>query len=422
MSWHEGEKITVVTGIIFASLLLCLYICLVFMTWNFNTLTDFKGRPLALDFANFWAASKLALSGKAALAYNVNKLHEVQLLTLGTQHSFECGWHYPPPFFLAVLPLGLLPYLPSLFIWMIVTLLLYLIILYRLSPHPILIILCVLFPGIYQNFIVGQNGYLSGILFGGALLLLDRRPLTAGCLIGFLCYKPPLVIITFIALIFGRYWKPLISAIVTYLVLVLASIMVLGYQVWIDYFKVMAIPMKLMEIGVTNWSIMPTFFAATMSAGFSVKIAYIVQAMGMLAVVSGVVWVWGKKPNTSIATRGAVLVLGTLLFPPYEFNYDLAILALPLCWLWEEGRINGRLPGELILLFFGWILPFVMPFIWNMTNIFNGKLQIGPAVLSALFILALMKWKKGMNRELQYQEIPNLRYSEMVTSSVRSKL
>ena len=117
-------------------------------------------------------------------------------------------------------------------------------------------------------------------------------------------------------------------------------------------------PMKLLEIGWAPWSIMPTFFAAIRSVGFGVKVAYLVQGAVMLLVVAGVAWVWMRKAN--LALRGSVLVLGPLLFTPYVFVYDLALLALPLAWLWEDGRVRGRLPGEFILLLCGWLCP--LPF------------------------------------------------------------
>lgn len=179
--------------------------------------------------------------------------------------------------------------------------------------------------------------------------------------------------------------------------MLLISMIVFGYQVWLEYFKVMSIPMQQLEIGAAIWSIMPTFFAATLSAGFGVKAAYFVQGVIMLVALAGVAWVWRSK-QVAISSRGAVLVLGTLLFTPYAFVYDLAVLALPLAWLWEEGRLNGRLPGELLLLLFGWLLPIAAPPLWDWINFLQGKLQIGPAILLALFVLSLIKARAAISR------------------------
>lgn len=227
-------------------------------------------------------------------------------------------------------------------------------------------------------------------------MLLDDLPIVAGCLLGLLMYKPPLAVLTFVALIFGRYWKTLISACITCLFLSLISLAAFGYQTWIDYFKVMSMPMKLLACGATSLDVEPTFISAVLSAGFGIKVAYLVQIMVMVVVVAGVAWVWKKK--LFLVLRGAVLVLGTLLFVPYAFVYDLAILALPLCWLWEDGRINGRWPGELLLLMCGWLVPLFAPILWQFIRVFQGKLQVAPIILLALFFLSLIKAKAAMKQ------------------------
>jgi alpha-1,2-mannosyltransferase len=379
MSSFEGERATVVVGIICAGVLLAFYVIFISNAWNFDSLKRNDRSPIAPDFANFWAASKLALSGKPTLVYSPNEIYKIEHQVLGTQHDLP-GFYYPPVFLLAVLPLALIPYLTSFIIWIIGTLALYWMVLSRIGRHPIILPLFLSFPGTYDNFFFGQNAYLSGMLLGGGLLLLDRSPLIAGCLLGCLCYKPQFIILILFVLTVGRCWMVLAGAVATSVVLSIASILVFGYDIWVAYFQIMSIPMKLLEGGQTVWSIMPTFFAAALSAGFGVKAAYMVQAAVMLAVASGLAWVWNKKTSTAI--RGAVLVLGILLFTPYAFIYELALLALPLCWLWEEGRVKGRLPGELILLFFGWLMPFPG---------LQGRLQIVPEILLALFVLALVK-------------------------------
>jgi len=395
LSWHDDERATVIGGLIIAGVSLVLYIVLTPFIWDFSTLRTQTGLPLAADFSNYWAASKLALSGKPALAYNVNELHGLELQLLGAQHRNLSGFYYPPVFLMMVLPLGLMPYVLSFSIWIGITFLLYMVILYKITTHQILIPLMLLFTGMYQNFIYGQNAFLSGFMLGGGLLLLDRSPLLSGCLIGFLCYKPQIILLVLFALLVGRFWKAFIAAVATSLILLVASFIVFGQEVWLAYFAVMSLPMKLLEIGWAPWNIMPTFFAATLSAGFEVKTAYLVQGVVMLIVLGGVAWVWMRKTN--LALRGSVLTLGLLLFTPYAFIYELALLALPLCWLWEDGRAQGRLPGELILLLCGWLMPFAVPLIWDKVNFLQGKLQIGPLVLLALFFLALIKTKIGQN-------------------------
>jgi len=64
--------------------------------------------------------------------------------------------------------------------------------------------LALAFPGTFQNFIQGQNGFLSAALLGGGLVILERFPLTGGMLLGALSYKPHLAALIPVALLAGR--------------------------------------------------------------------------------------------------------------------------------------------------------------------------------------------------------------------------
>jgi hypothetical protein len=395
MPWYHGKLATIAGGIALVAISLFFYVRVVNQVWDFSTCATVENRPLASDFANHWLAAKLVLSGHAELIYNQDATNNIHNQLFGTRLLCGNGWYYPPFFLFAVVPLGMLPYLQSFFISIIAALVIYLFVLSRINHQPIVLLLCLFFPGTYENFIFGQNGFISGILLGGGLLLLDRYPIIAGCLFGLLGYKPPLVILTFIALVFGRYWKTLTSAVTTIIILALASLAVFGLEVWIEYFKAMSVPMRLMLGNTVPLNVAPTFFAAILSARFGARVAYLVQGVVMAMVLAGVGWVWQKK--LAITIKGSVLVLGTLVFTPYSFVYDLAILALPLLWLWEEGRLHGRLPGELILLLLGWLLPFEAR-IFYLVPLFQGKLQIAPLILMALFFLALAKAKTALDR------------------------
>lgn len=391
MNWLNKERAISLGGIIIASIIIFFYINLIQTVWDFFTLTTYTGLPLAADFANYWSASKLALSGNAELVYDIEKLHNIQLLFLGSTHFYGSGWYYPPTFLLMVLPLGFIPYLVSFSLWIGITLLLFMFVLYHIKPSPLCLIFLFLFPGIFENFLFGQNGYLSGILLGGGLLLLNRSPLVAGIFFGLLSYKPNFLPLILFALIIGRYWKALMGAFLAVALSFIVTVMIFGYEIWVGYFNIMKVPLELLEKGQAPWSIMPTFFAATLSAGFDVRTAYLVQSAVMLLVVMSITWAWRKDYN--LALRGSILILGVLLFTPYIFVYDLAILALPLYWLWQEGRDYGRLPGELLLLFLGWIMPIAGPLFWSILNIYQGKFQIGPVILLGLFVLSLGKLK-----------------------------
>ena len=95
-------------------------------------------------------------------------------------------------------------------------------------------------------------------------------------------------------------------------------------------------------------------------AGAGNLVASTLQGIVMLGVIAGVYWVWSG--NATAASRGAILILGILLFTRYAFIYDYAILAIPLAWLWQHGQTTGWLSLEKPLLLCGWVMPLVEQF------------------------------------------------------------
>jgi hypothetical protein len=83
---------------------------------------DSFGRPLGTDFSNVWTAGRMALDGRAALAWDWPSHFAVQQ---ATHHKsdipFYC-WHYPPPFLLIATLLALMPYVVALIVWQASTL------------------------------------------------------------------------------------------------------------------------------------------------------------------------------------------------------------------------------------------------------------------------------------------------------------
>ena len=286
--------------------------------------SDRVGEPVGADFTLFWAASYLSLQGNPAEVYDFSHLQAIEQQLFGPEVGLP--WPYPPTFLLMVLPLSLLPYLASLAIWLAATLAVFLIVLWRIGPHPLIFLLTLAFPGTFINFICGQNGFLSAALLGGGLLLLDRFPLVAGLLLGLLCFKPHLALLVPVALLAGRHWKALLGALLSMLGLSGASVLVFGWSVWVAFWHNLPVALKLLGNDTAPWQKMPSVFAAVMSMGGGFYLAWILQVTVMIGVVAAVAWVWVR--GASPAMRNSLLILGLLLFPPHIFNYDLAMLAL----------------------------------------------------------------------------------------------
>ncbi|HVB15931.1 MAG TPA: glycosyltransferase family 87 protein, partial [Stellaceae bacterium] len=148
-------------------------------------------RPTTTDFVSFYAAGRLADAGTPQLAYNfaAHLAAEEAVTAPGIQYQF---FYYPPVYQLLCAVLARMPYLVAFVAFAAATLFAYIAVACRILGDRSLTALVALlaFPEIFWTLGLGQNAFLSAALFGGATLLVDRRPVIAGILFGALCYKP----------------------------------------------------------------------------------------------------------------------------------------------------------------------------------------------------------------------------------------
>ena len=385
MRWLNRERLTVYPRIILVGYILFGAGLVLSAAYSRTGLTDFLDIPLGADFSHYWLASSLAQAGHPLTVYHAPEFIAAQAAFFKV--NYPVPWFYPPTFLLMVYPLAFLPYLVSLCVWLATTLTASLTVLRRIAPHPLTPWLALAFPGTFQNFFHGQNGFLSTALLGGGLLLLNQSPWVAGFLLGLVSYKPHLFALVPVALIAARRWQALLAALSTAMVLALASLLLLGQGVWVAFWKNLALPLTLAREGILPINKIVTVFAALLQVGVGFSDALIIQGAVMLAVVAGVFYVW--QGRISFARQAATLVLATFLFTPYAFSYDLVLLALPLAWLGWEGYNAGWLPGEPALLCLGWLLPLITSVMALI------KCQITPLILAALLIFVVKRGKAG---------------------------
>lgn len=314
------------------------------------------------DFVNVFAAGHLARDGHAAAAYDwpAHKLVEEQLIG----HSFGgyFGWHYPPPFLFIAAPLSLLPYPVGYALWVAVTFPLYAIAARAMVGETAGYLLAAAFPAILANFIVGQNGFLTAALFGGGLLLVDRRPLVAGVLFGLLTYKPHLGLLISVALIAGGYWRVITAAAVTAAIMAASSYAVFGADTWQGFFgSIGHTSQAFLSEGRADFGKLQTAFGLTRSLGFSETAAWTVQALIAVAAAAAVAVIWRGRAAPEL--KAAILGVGAMLATPYLYTYDLVALAVPLAFLYRFGRTRGSLPYEFAGIGLCWLLILIFPFV-----------------------------------------------------------
>jgi hypothetical protein len=354
-------------------------------------LIDALGKPIGTDFLAFYAGSHLALMGDAVAAYDFERLRAVEAAVIGIDPP-PLYWLYPPTYFLFVFPLAQFPYLFALVAWLVVTGAMYLLTIRKIFPDPVTLGLTLAFPGMLQNLLQGQNGFLSGALLGGGLWVAQRQPFIGGMMLGLMSYKPHLAALIPIALIAGRQWKALLGAITSGCAFIAISIFVFGWEIWEIYVHKMLFAGQMLEGGGAPLFKVPTTFSFARMLGLDLSDARILQVAASLVTLVVVVWIW-SRPYVEWSLKAAALVTACLLFTPYAYDYDLAILAVPIAWTAHHISTAGRNTAHEWTLVIAWAMPLAFPILSAMTS-----LQVGPYMLAALLWMIVQRARKDVHQ------------------------
>jgi hypothetical protein len=336
------------------------------------------------DFVTFWSASQLALDGQAARAYETAEIFRVeQSVVTGIEWPFL--WYYPPTFLLLAMPLSLLPYLASYLTFVAASGAAYVAAFRRIIGSTDALLCLAGFSALWITVAHGQNALLTAALAAGALLLLDRRPVAAGVLIGLLAIKPHLAVLFPLALLAIGAWRAIAAAALTAALFAGAALAILGWDTLPAFVQNLGVARLFVEGGLLPWSKMPTVFAACRLAGLPVGAAYALHALAALC-AAAVTWkIWRHSPSRPM--KNAALMCATFFVSPYVFDYDLAWLAFPLAWLAAEALRDGWMPWERPLMVLAWASPALMIVTGSMAPV-----QIGPLVLGGLLWLT---WRRA---------------------------
>lgn len=381
-SWLTQPRIRAVCGIMLATTVL-LY-ALLFATAH-GTL-DSHGRPLGTDFAAFWSAGRMALDGHAALAWDWKSIEATHAAIHGAKAASEnfVSWHYPPPFLLIATLCALLPYVWGLLLWQASSLGAATWVAQRILPGRDAMLAVLGAPAVFICLGHGQNGFLTAALLGGGLLLLDRRPIVAGMLLGCLIYKPQLALVLPLILIAGGHWRALFGAAAAALLLVAITLALWGWPVWQAFLDSLPLARHvLIEQGRIGWHKIQSAFAAVRMLGGSVGLAYAIQSVVSLGAIAGAV-VGARIGNAS--QRAALTICATLLATPYVIDYEFATLGIATAFLIADGRKQGFLRWEKSLYAFAWLMPLFARIIAGATH-----MPVGLLTMTAIFALALRR-------------------------------
>jgi hypothetical protein len=334
------------------------------------------------DYVSFQAAAAFAWAGVPQQAYDAARHLAAERALVPTLQGYV-AFFYPPIFLLILAPLGSLPYFPAFLVWSGARLAIFFGALSAIVKDPARLLPLAAMPSVLMmDLWHGQNGMLSAALYAGGTVLLERRPLLAGGLLGALCYKPQLAILVPVALLAGRHWRAIAAAATTILGLATVSAALFGPSIWSVYFETVAQAPNVFLTGQVDYAQMASLYAAARSLGAPAALAAGLQAAASLGAAIAVALVWGREPPPSI--RAPVLLAGAVVAAPVVLPYDLAIVIVALAWIWNDARARGWRSWEKMAL----LALFLGPQIAK-TIAVNAHVALLPLVTLGLFALAL---------------------------------
>ncbi len=354
-----------------------------------NGLLDYAGRPLGTDFINVYAAGKLANDGQAGLAYDWPAHHAVQKQIAGRADLPYAGWHYPPAFLLVAAALAALPYLIALLVYQAVTLVLYLRVVQRIAGRTEAWLPTLAFPAVFINTTHGHNGFITAALLGGALLVLDRRPLLAGCLIGGLSYKPQFALLVPLVLAATGRWRVFGAAAATVVATAGLTWAVFGAGVFADFWTSLPLTRRVILEGAPGFHKIQSLYAGLRLAGVPLALASAAQTTLTIGLAIALVALW--RSAAAYELKAAALLIACLLATPYVLDYDLVLLAPAMAFMAAHGLRQGFASYELTALAALWLLPLAARPLAELTGI-----SLAPLVMLA--VLGLVMQRAGLFR------------------------
>ena len=312
-----------------------------------------RGQIVGRDLAVFWGAAVLLWRGDVLMLFDSAVFLPALNDVFGQKLAFS-PFPYPPNAIFMIWPLGLLPYLAAVPLWLGGTFA-FLTAVLRRSQLGWLAIAALLFsPASIVNICSGQNGFLSAAFLCGGLLALERRPLLAGILIGLLSFKPQLGLLLPLLLISGGYWRSFAMAGITVVLLIVGSLPIVGGDGWWLYLTTsMTQQMDFLQHGSGFFQQMSfTYFMNARLLGADLSTAWLIQ--GVMTTIIAVAATLMFRTRASHELKVATALVAVALVSPYVLTYDLMIINVAILLAGRNGPWSRAAQGIFALV---WLLP-----------------------------------------------------------------
>jgi len=336
------------------------------------------------DFTAYHIAGDMALEGRAVEAYD-----------------------WKVPFTAVVAALATIPIGISYLLFASVTLLFFLAALWRLCGKWSAAGLIFVLPAVIVNARCGQNGFLTAGLIGVFLIYFRTEWFRSGLALGAMVVKPHLAVaISLVSLLRWSWGRILVAAAVVIGSSMIATL-VLGPEIWSAFLQATRDGSKFMSAGNYPLDRMTSIYAMLSRFGIKTSMAlaaHVAMAIGCLLAV------WrAYKSNLDAAGFGALVAFCTVMISPYNYDYDLCVLALAAGLLAPKVLSRARSWEVAGLIALGWagsanaFVSEKIKSIYNLKYDLEGVAEIKS--LSAIFIVAVAVWTWSILRRTPKFEI-----------------
>lgn len=318
-----------------------------------------QGPIVGGDFVVFWTAAREALSGDAIALYNPAQLEAALAANFPGKEDFRLLWLYPPAMLALITPFGALPYLPAYAAWVVSSLALFGVLLWRLWRNPAAVFFALTSLAAFQGWITGQTGFLTATLLGVAATQASKRPLVAGFAAGLLVIKPQFGLLIPIAFAAANCWRAFAAAALTGTMALGASAAIYGVDAYVIFLDAMQAHGGNMNAATKYFSKIITPFGAASLVGAPYEAAIGLHLFVAAALAIFVAFVWRRTSDWDL--RAMALLIATPFASPYALYYEMTIF-IPAAFLVArrasaEGWLSWERPGLAIL----WVAPLLLP-------------------------------------------------------------
>jgi hypothetical protein len=305
--------------------------------------------PILSDFDSFYVVARLLADGRLVDAYDLGLFAKAQAVLLGSTHNL--AWTYPPPFNLVIAPLAWVARPVAFLFFMGGSLAALLLVVRRLAGNWFAPALVLMLVPAFNITAMGQNGFLTGMLAGLALLGMLNGRRWAGVPLGLLIIKPHLAVGLAVYVVARRDWQTFRTAAATVALTLLVSTLLLGVDIWPAFFTGLRTTGALLASGYFPYYRMVSVYSTLLTLGMAPAIALAAHAVAAILLLLAIGW---AAPRLSVRHGLALAGTATLLISPYAYDYDLMIAAAALALLMPD--LAGLMgPGRRSALYAGFI-------------------------------------------------------------------